>query len=334
MHWANKMVIGLVTIIVPCYNSEKYLDTCFESLLSQDYENVQLIVVNDGSIDNSEKIILRYAEQIKTKGWEFVYKYQNNQGAAAAVNNVLKDVKGEYLMLYDADDIIYANNISCKVAAFIDENDCGAVVSSGYYFYEHTGKKAPFCIDEKYIKEKGWFNALLYEHAYNWAGTYMIKTEVLFNELCGKDIYVSKYGQNLQVLLPVVYRHKVAFIKEPLMEYIVRNNSVSHSQSIDRQLELQKGFYLNRKETIMRMDLEEDDKTKIIDELSAWNSRKCFIFAYSNGLKKEMKKQKDFLKKIGKYTIKDRVRFVVGSNKLLKLIYEFLHNVKNGEKKQ
>ncbi len=88
------MIKDLVTVMIPCFNGETYLNKCFECLMNQDYKQVQLIVINDGSTDGSEKIILSYKEKIEKKGWQFLYLYQSNGGAAAAINNGLKSALG------------------------------------------------------------------------------------------------------------------------------------------------------------------------------------------------------------------------------------------------
>ena len=59
------MIKDLVTVMIPCFNGETYLNKCFECLMNQDYKQVQLIVINDGSTDGSEKIILSYKEKIE-----------------------------------------------------------------------------------------------------------------------------------------------------------------------------------------------------------------------------------------------------------------------------
>lgn len=88
-----------VSIIIPCYNSEKYIEECIESALNQDYNNIEVIVIDDGSTDNSLKKIKRYQNQI-------VIIEQKNQGACAARNNGLKSATGEFIKFLDADDYL------------------------------------------------------------------------------------------------------------------------------------------------------------------------------------------------------------------------------------
>lgn len=92
-----------VSIIVPVYNKEKYLVECIESIIKQTYfKNIELILINDGSIDNSENICNRYCNKYKN----IKYFYQENQGVSVARNNGMTKAMGKYLFFMDADDCI------------------------------------------------------------------------------------------------------------------------------------------------------------------------------------------------------------------------------------
>lgn len=94
-----------VSIITPCYNGEHKISKFLDSLLNQTYNNIELIVVNDGSLDKTEEVINSYKEKLISKGMDFIYLYQSNQGQAAAINNALKYFTGKYLMWPDSDDV-------------------------------------------------------------------------------------------------------------------------------------------------------------------------------------------------------------------------------------
>lgn len=94
-----------VSIIVPIYNCAKYLCSCIESILSQSYANLELILVDDGSLDNSNDICIKY----KVSDKRVKVFCQENSGASVARNLGIKNVSGEYLMFVDADDYIEKN---------------------------------------------------------------------------------------------------------------------------------------------------------------------------------------------------------------------------------
>ncbi|MGH2079304.1 glycosyltransferase family 2 protein [Aerococcus urinaeequi] len=90
----------LISIIVPVYNAEKFIKKTVNSILAQSYTNLELIIVDDGSIDNSANIIKAISDS------RINYSYQENLGAPAARNNGLNNANGEWIMFFDADDIM------------------------------------------------------------------------------------------------------------------------------------------------------------------------------------------------------------------------------------
>lgn len=90
----------MVSIIVPIYNTEKYLEKCLISIQKQTYQNIEVILVNDGSKDNSERIAVSFVQRDS----RFVLFNQSNQGVSVARNHGLKKAHGQYIMFVDSDD--------------------------------------------------------------------------------------------------------------------------------------------------------------------------------------------------------------------------------------
>lgn len=101
----------LVSIIIPAYNSEKYIVDAIESSINQTYNNIEIIIINDGSIDNTEKIIIELIE----KHQNIKYFYQLNQGACVARNRGISECNGEYVKFLDSDDVLLPNAIRKQV---------------------------------------------------------------------------------------------------------------------------------------------------------------------------------------------------------------------------
>ncbi|MBG9985130.1 glycosyltransferase family 2 protein [Aerococcaceae bacterium DSM 111022] len=98
----------LVSIVIPLYNSEKYIESTIKSLLNQDYPNKEIIIVDDGSKDNSGKTVKKFSEKHRN----IKYIYQENQGAPSARNKGFEHSNGEYIIFFDSDDIMTANSLS------------------------------------------------------------------------------------------------------------------------------------------------------------------------------------------------------------------------------
>ncbi len=108
----------LISVIVPVYKVEEYLERCIESLLTQTYSNLEIILINDGSPDTCPKICDDYA----IKDNRVIVIHQENGGLSSARNAGLNIFKGEYIMFVDSDDFI-SENIVCELLQDITEND-------------------------------------------------------------------------------------------------------------------------------------------------------------------------------------------------------------------
>lgn len=106
-----------VSIIVPIYNLESYIEQSVRSLLAQSYQNIEIILVDDGSIDNSLSII----KQLAAEDSRIVYLSQVNGGAAKARNTGLALATGEYITFVDGDDMLSPNAISDNIGYFVDD---------------------------------------------------------------------------------------------------------------------------------------------------------------------------------------------------------------------
>lgn len=109
----------LVSIITPVYNGEKYIEECIKSVLNQSYKNIEMIIIDDGSTDNSENIIKKY-----TKSFPFIkyIKCIENNGIWAARNIGIEKAKGRFISFLDADDIYKENKIKNQMNFMLKNN--------------------------------------------------------------------------------------------------------------------------------------------------------------------------------------------------------------------
>ena len=121
-----------ISVIVPVYNAEKFIDKCIESVINQTYKEIELILVNDGSKDNSLKILQKYEKQYPKMIKVF---NQTNKGVGAARNLGIKHVTGKYIFFLDSDDWIESDYLF-KLHNDIEKND---IVISGFKSYDING---------------------------------------------------------------------------------------------------------------------------------------------------------------------------------------------------
>ncbi len=112
---------NLISIIVPFYNVEQYIDRCIKSLLSQTYQNIEILLVDDCSPDNTLEITKKYAE---TDSRINILQYAKNIGLGGARNYGIQNANGEYVLFVDSDDYIEANTIEQLYEKAKDNNLC------------------------------------------------------------------------------------------------------------------------------------------------------------------------------------------------------------------
>lgn len=131
-------MVPKVSVIVPVYNSENYISACIESILNQTYSKLEIIIVNDGSIDKSEQIIMDYKE----KDNRIIYLYQENNGPSEARNKGILTSTGDYLVFIDSDDTVDKQYIELLLKETIrldaDLVCCGYKDYSKYGIKNHT----------------------------------------------------------------------------------------------------------------------------------------------------------------------------------------------------
>ena len=134
-----------ISVIVPVYNAEKFIDKCIESVINQTYKEIELILVNDGSKDNSLKILQKYEKQYPKMIKVF---NQTNKGVGAARNLGIKHVTGKYIFFLDSDDWIELDYL-VKLYEDISKND---IVISGFKSYDINGS----LLFSENIKDNPW----------------------------------------------------------------------------------------------------------------------------------------------------------------------------------
>lgn len=129
------MSAPLVSIIIPCYNSEKYISETLSCILSQTYKKIEVIIIDDGSTDNSVEQITNYISTLSN----FKLITQNNFGVSAARKNAIKYAIGKYIVCLDSDDLIAENYIE-KCVNFLEENRDFSIVYSKARFFDKVNK--------------------------------------------------------------------------------------------------------------------------------------------------------------------------------------------------
>ena len=108
----------LISVVIPAYNAEQFLDETLESVFAQTYENWECIIVNDGSTDNTESVAKKWCE----KDARFRYFYKENSGASDTRNLGIKEARGEYIAFLDADDLYMPNFLEVCLQNLVEKD--------------------------------------------------------------------------------------------------------------------------------------------------------------------------------------------------------------------
>ena len=153
----NNSKVPKISVIIPVYNMQKYLKECLDSVISQSLKAIEIICINDGSIDNSLKILKEYEK--KDKRIKIIN--QENKGVAIARNNAIDISKGEFIAFLDSDDkIINNNSLENLYYAAVNNN----VLISGGNSYSYNKRKK---IKLDYFQKEGFVNYLDFQKPYN-----------------------------------------------------------------------------------------------------------------------------------------------------------------------
>lgn len=214
-----------ISIIVPVYNTSKYLKKCFDSILLQKYKNIELIVINDGSTDNSLSIIKEY----KKKDNRIIVIDKKNSGQADCRNIGIDTATGDYLMFVDSDDYLESNAFEILINS-INEKKCD-ILCFDYYSVIDDKKCHDVSINNYSddIKRNYYLS-----NPCPW--NKMFKTKIL-KENNFKFLVGYIYEDLATIPLTTFYTDKIDYINVPLYNYIIRSGSTMRQKVYNPKLE-------------------------------------------------------------------------------------------------
>lgn len=314
---------SLVSLIVGCYNGEKYIERAFNSILEQTYRPIELIFINDGSQDGSLLKAQTFNDVFKKKDIDFKIINQENQGYYSTSG--IKKAIGAYITTFDVDDYLMPDSIESRVSFLEKNKKYLAVRTNGYevneYDLEDTSRL--FVVDEVEKQNDEIFEDLLFGRTNNWAGSYMVRASALFGCYTDHIVPGSRFGQNLQILMPVAYNGKVGFIDKPLMKYIRNSESFTGAnQTYEKSIKQYESFKGIRLLILEMLNISNQDLIQDLDNLYL----KIFIDTAFNYSKKEA--FNFYFNQIMKPTISEKIKYhIINENTFMALLYRVLNKV-------
>ena len=250
----------LVSILTPMYNTGSYVHRLMDSVLAQTYPYIEMIVIDDGSVDDSGIVIEKYKDAFERKGYSLNYVYQENAGQSVAIKNGLQLIRGEYLVWPDSDDYYASDDAIEKMVNVLQtSSEEFQIVRTQVNLLEEETllPLGIYGLSSREEEPSSLFNDCLFVNNgfFFCSGAYMIRTIVL-RDTTDFDIYTSKdAGQNWQLLLPILFKYRCKTIKEPLYNVVIRKTSHSRGQFVGYEGTKRKyDAYLNTQiETLKRI---------------------------------------------------------------------------------
>jgi glycosyltransferase involved in cell wall biosynthesis len=219
----------LVSIIVPCYNQAQYLNDALQSVLDQTYPHWECIIINDGSLDNTNEV----AEKWVANDNRFIYLYKKNGGLSSARNLGIENAKGSYIQFLDSDDFLLNAKLELSLQQIDLKKNKGvkvAITNFRMFIDNPLNSSAPYCN----LKEELFnFESLVYQ----WEESFTIPIHCgFFNVLLFKGF---RFSENLKAkedwVMWVSLFHKdckAVFIEEPLVLYRKNPNSMTMTKNM------------------------------------------------------------------------------------------------------
>lgn len=229
-----------ISIIVPVYNTEIYIERCLESIICQNFKDIEIIIINDASTDNSLEKIKKFL--LKDKRIKLINK-EKNEGLSSARNSGIKISKGEYILHIDSDDWIEQNYLQTMYESAIREE--ADIVISDFFIDFDNGKKIYFRDQIENNKIKCIENIFLNK-----------SFPSVWNKLIKRSLYIENniwhpedisLGEDLAVIPKILYfSKKISIINKAYLHYIKNYNSITNSKyNLSKIKQINKAILIN-----------------------------------------------------------------------------------------
>jgi len=280
---------GKVSMVVPCYNKEKYIGAMIDSVIAQEWDNIELILVNDGSTDGTRQVISDYEPLIISRGYELIVFDQENAGCCAAVYAGLTHITGEYFCLVDCDDEIEPKYVSHMAGWLETHDDCelaacayrsvatidGAVKEASPAEYRFRPDSINFL--EKYILRETITTAWIY------------MSRVSYLRKCGLiENFCTQRRKTYEplIVVPLAYGNgKLEFFNEPLYRYNQTALDLFRFERFEQCIQYYDDYLYLYGWAIDRLDADDEKKRRLLAlaRLAYYRELTPFLSRINNG---------------------------------------------------
>ena len=319
-----------ISIIIPVYNAEKNIEKCLDSIIKQTYSNLEIICINDGSVDNSENLI----KDIQKKDSRVILFSKKNSGVSDTRNYGIEQSTGEYIMFIDADDYIDTDYIE-KMVELAEKEKCGLVISNYTELKNNKYNKVKILDSNDEFRNITYPNVLddyLLTYKYNSCWKQLIKNSLIKNHNI-KFNKLIKYGEDMLFSFECYkYSKRTYYIRNYGYYYYINDGSVMNRKSLDALLK-----YMDDNKNVSDIIIDNSNLSKKQLSKIKYKTNKTLNSIFSNMIncsysyreckkiiKNELKKNKIYLKGFDyfKYsTINQKIAFLLLKVRFIKIYY-------------
>ncbi|CAI3654987.1 glycosyltransferase family 2 protein [Clostridium neonatale] len=249
----------MVSVIMAVYNGEKYIQEAIESVFNQTYKDIELVVVDDGSTDNTRKIVEKYEDVI--------YRYQENKGQGSARNLGIEVSKGEYLAFLDSDDLYAPDKIEKQLKILLENNNIDVVYNDLKVVDENLKYLNILKSEGIYERREDLLANIIYRQVIQGPICMMLRRK------CIEDIKWSEeliYAVDYEYVIKLALKYNFKYLEEPLYIYRRHESNLSnkHNTTLEEEIRIVKKLGIdNIKKIVSKSNFTEDEKKILLSKI-------------------------------------------------------------------
>lgn len=245
----------MVSVIIVVYNGEKYIQEAIESVRNQTYKDIELVVADDGSTDNTRKIVEKYKD--------VVYVYQENKGEGSARNLGIEASKGEYLAFLDADDLYAPDKIEKQLKILLENNNIDVVYNDLKVVDENLNYLNILKSEGVYEKREDLLANIIYRQVIQGPICMMMRRKCIKNiKWSEKLIYTVDY----EYVIKLALKYNFKYLEEPLYIYRRHGNNLSnkHNATVNEEIKIIRDLGMDTIVNIVNESTFSEDEKKLL----------------------------------------------------------------------
>jgi len=323
----------MVSIVTPCYNGSRFIDLYMKGIMEQTYHNIELIIIDDGSVDNSFEKLKNWKEKLKHKGIKYILLHKENGGQPSAINEGMKYASGKYVTWPDIDDLMHKDYIEKKTEFMEKNQDIDLVISkSAVIRLSDPAHILSYTWPERVVDNKELMKRILKdENIWYEPGAFMARLNSFDKFIQNRKIYEQCgvwSGPQTQILMPFFYKGKIGYLNECLYNYYL------HDKQDHCKVKSREDFDFKYKEvekmliaTIKSLGADKISEQRMIYTIKERIIRtQCCVAFQREDREWFMSIYKQFEKK--QITIKDKFRYYIIKYRLICLLFKVFRKIK------